>query len=74
MLDRPALINDSLKRNGLHPALRARIEGLLDGRENRACLRCCAGNCLVCVHTLLAVVREVEEAQGIVAPAHPQDG
>ncbi len=62
MVDRAALIIERLKEHGLAPQLRPRIEGLLDGREDRNRLSCCNGGCYVCVFALKAVVEEVEAA------------
>lgn len=62
MAERAALIIARLKERGLTPQLRPRIEGLLDGREDRNRLQCCHGGCYVCVFELKAVVEEVEAA------------
>lgn len=55
-----ARIEAVLARRNLSPILLPRIQRLLDGREDRARLRCCHSGCFVCVHELLAVLAELE--------------
>ena len=59
-MDRGALIDAALARRNYSPALRERIERLLDGREDRARLRCCGSGCFVCSQELLGILAEVE--------------
>lgn len=64
-MDRAARIDQALARRNYSPVLRARIERLLDGVEDRTRLRCCNSGCFVCVQELLAILAEVEgEAEG----------
>lgn len=60
LMDRTARIDAALAKRNYAPALRERIERLLDGREDRTRLRCCNSGCFVCVQQLLAIVGEVE--------------
>jgi hypothetical protein len=60
-MDRAARIDLALAKRNYSPVLRERIERLLDGREDRARLRCCNSGCFVCVQELLAILAEVEE-------------
>jgi hypothetical protein len=60
-MDRAVRIDQALARRNYSPALRPRIERLLDGIEDRARLRCCNSGCFVCVQQLLAILAEVEE-------------
>jgi hypothetical protein len=59
-MDRTERISAALKKRSYSPILRERIERLLDGREDRARLRCCNSGCFICVQQLLAIVQEVE--------------
>ena len=59
-MDRTARIDAALAKRNYAPELRERIERLLDGREDRARLRCCNSGCFICVQQLLAIVDEVE--------------
>lgn len=61
-MDRAARIDAALARRCYAPHLRARIECLLDGREDRTRLRCCNSGCFVCAQQLLNIVAEVEAA------------
>ncbi|MBA3846851.1 MAG: hypothetical protein H0X45_09430 [Planctomycetes bacterium] len=56
------MIDAALARRGYAAVLRERIERLLDGREDRARLRCCASGCAVCSQKLLEIVAEIEAA------------
>lgn len=60
IMDRTARIDQALAKRNYSPALRQRIERLLDGEEDRARLRCCNSGCFVCVQELLAILEEVE--------------
>ena len=61
-MDRVALIDAALARRNYSPILRERIERLLDGKEDRARLRCCNSGYFVCAQELLAILAEVEAA------------
>jgi hypothetical protein len=61
---RTALIDAALARRNYARELIPRIEGLLDGREDRARLSCCNSGCYVCAQELLAILGEVEAALG----------
>ncbi len=58
------MIEASLARRGYASSVAERIERLLDGREDRTRLRCCASGCAVCSQKLLEIVAEVEAAIG----------
>jgi hypothetical protein len=60
-MERATLIAQALEKRRYSPALRERIERLLDGVEDRKRLRCCNSGCFVCVQELLGIVQEVEE-------------
>lgn len=60
---RAVLIEAALARRQYSPVLKPRIEALLDGREDRARLRCCHSGCFVCVLELQAILAEVEQAE-----------
>jgi hypothetical protein len=59
-MDRTTRIDLALAKRNYSPALRQRIERLLDGEEDRTRLRCCNSGCFVCVQELLAIVDEIE--------------
>ena len=59
-MDRAAIIDAALARRNFGPQLRPRIEGLLDGREDRARLSCCNSGCFVCVEDVKKILTEVE--------------
>ncbi len=59
---RALLIDAALARRNYAAHLRGRIEGLLDGTEDRTRLRCCNSGCFVCVQVLLLIVAEIEAA------------
>jgi hypothetical protein len=59
---RAQLIDAALERRRFSPAMKPRIEALLDGREDRERLRCCNSGCFVCVQELRAILTEVEAA------------
>ena len=61
-MDRAVLIEVALARRNYSSALRERVERLLDGREDRARLRCCGSGCFVCSQELLGILAEVESA------------
>jgi hypothetical protein len=56
------LIDAALARRNYARELIPRIEGLLDGREDRNRLHCCNSGCYVCAQELLAILGEVEAA------------
>ncbi|MBA2481730.1 MAG: hypothetical protein H0V44_13790 [Planctomycetes bacterium] len=58
--DRAERIESALARRNYSPAMRTRIEGLLDGREDRDRLRCCNSGCYVCANDLRAILAEIE--------------
>jgi hypothetical protein len=60
-MDRTARIDQALAKRNFSPVLRVRIEGLLDGVEDRDRLHCCNSGCFVCVQELKAILAEVEE-------------
>jgi len=60
--ERAQRIEAALAKRRFSPILAPRIEALLDGREDRARLRCCHSGCFVCVQELLAILDEVEGA------------
>lgn len=70
---REILIEAALARRQYSPVLKPRIEALLDGREDRARLRCCHSGCFVCVQELQAILAEVEQAASE-PPAQLGDG
>ena len=70
-MDRGAIIEAALDRRGWTPFLRARVERLLDGGEDRQRLHCCDSGCTVCVRELLALLTEVERQ---CAAAQPPSG
>ncbi len=70
---RTILIEAALARRQYSPVLKPRIEALLDGREDRARLRCCHSGCFVCVLELQAILAEVESALSA-PPAQLSDG
>ena len=59
-MERAERIEAALARRGYAAFLRDRIERLLDGREDRARLRCCGSGCAVCSAKLLEILAEVE--------------
>ena len=61
-MDRAARIDAALARRHYSPALRGRIERLLDGHEDRRRLRCCNSGCYVCSTTVLEILVEIESA------------
>ncbi len=61
---RAARIDAALQRRNYSPALRDRIERLLDGSEDRERLRCCNSGCYVCANELRAIVAEIEGGGG----------
>lgn len=67
-MDRGVLIEAALARRNYSPALRERIERLLDGREDRSRLRCCGSGCFVCSQELLGILSEVETAAATSQP------
>ena len=67
IMDRTDRILLALEKRKFSPVLRVRIEGLLDGREDRNRLRCCNSGCFVCVQELKAILDEVEN------PESPQE-
>lgn len=68
-VERERLIEAALARRRFSPILKPRIEALLDGREDRARLRCCNSGCFVCARELRAIVDEVESGVPVAAPA-----
>jgi hypothetical protein len=62
--DRSARIESALARRNYSPAMRDRIERLLDGREDRDRLRCCNSGCYVCANELRAIIAELENDAG----------
>ena len=67
-MDRGSLIDAALARRNYSPVLRERIERLLDGREDRARLRCCGSGCFVCSQELLGILAEVETPAPVTTP------
>lgn len=65
--ERSRRIHAALARRRFSPILKPRIEALLDGREDRARLRCCNSGCFVCVRELLAILTEVETGVPVAA-------
>lgn len=61
-MDRLEAIRQAVDRRGWHPVVGERVARLLDGREDRARLRCCGSGCLVCVLELRRALAEVEAA------------
>jgi hypothetical protein len=56
----PDRIDACLAAHGCAPHLRARIEDLLSGREDRRRLHCCNSGCVICVRTLLAILGDLD--------------
>jgi hypothetical protein len=70
-MDRMTLIDAALAKRNFSRNMRVRIERLLDGVDDRRRLFCCNSGCFVCTQELLAIVLEVEHAQGAVNPENP---
>ena len=68
-MERCAVIEEALAKRSYSPRLRARIERLLDGVEDRRQLHCCNSGCFGCTHTLQEILNEVEARMADRQPA-----
>ncbi len=68
-MERCAIIDEALAKRSYSPRMRARIERLLDGIEDRRHLHCCNSGCFVCTHTLQEILAEVEARMADRQPA-----